>query len=130
MEQSLQTQTDSDKSFRMSQNFDQCIQDCIDCYQHCMSCITHCLSLGGKHSEQSHITLMLECAEICNLSATLMELKGQFSHEHCQVCAKVCEACAASCREIGPDDKMMNECADMCLRCAESCRNMNQEHVA
>ena len=105
-------------------SLEKCIRDCLACYQECLSCIPHCLSLGGKHTDPSHITLMMECAEICNTSATMMQLKGQFAFEHCQLCAKVCEACAQSCSQIDPEDSMMQKCADMCLRCAESCRSM------
>lgn len=106
-------------------NMEQCIRDCIACYQECTSCLAHCLSLGGPHVERKHITLMMECAEMCNMSATLMQLQGQFSYEHCQLCAKVCDACAESCSSIDPDDSMMLRCADTCRKCAESCRSMS-----
>lgn len=107
-----------------SQTLEDCIRDCMKCFEECTSCINHCLSQGGKHVEQRHITLMMECAQICNSSASLMLLKGQFSFEHCQLCAKVCDACAASCSEVDPEDKHMQMCADTCRRCAESCRSM------
>lgn len=105
-------------------SMEQCIADCIACYKECTSCISHCLSQGGKHAEQKHITLMMECAQMCNMSATIMQLKGQFAHEHCQLCAKVCDACEESCRSMGENDSMMQKCADMCRKCADSCRNM------
>ena len=113
-----ETRSQSDNSV------EQCIHDCLSCYQECLSCITHCLSQGGKHTRPEHITLMIECADMCNASARMMLLKGQFSFEHCQLCAKVCDACAESCGEIDPQDSMMQKCADACNRCAESCRNM------
>lgn len=105
-------------------NLEQCIRDCLACYQECMSCIPHCLGEGGKHAEEKHITLMLECAQMCNLSATFMQLRGGFAHELCQLCAKICEACETSCRSVDPNDSMMQKCADMCRSCAVSCRNM------
>jgi hypothetical protein len=105
-------------------NMEQCIRDCIACYQECLSCYSHCLSQGGKHAEPKHITLMLECAKTCQMSADLMLMKSQFAYEHCQMCAKICEACAQSCSSVDPDDSMMQKCADMCRECAESCRSM------
>lgn len=105
-------------------SMDQCIQDCLACYQECLSCIPHCLTQGGKHAETKHITLMMECAEMCNMSASFMQLKGQFAYEHCQLCANVCEACEASCRSVDPNDSMMQRCADACRKCADSCRSM------
>jgi hypothetical protein len=105
-------------------SLDQCIQDCLACYQECTSCLPHCLSLGGKHVEQKHLTLMMECAQMCEMSATIMQLKGDFAYEQCQLCAKVCDACAESCLRIDPKDAIMKRCADMCRRCAQSCRSM------
>jgi hypothetical protein len=118
----MQVQGSTSKSGGIS--MEQCIRDCIACYQECMSCIPHCLEQGGRHVEQRHITLMMECAQMCNMSSTLMQLKGEFAYEHCQVCARVCEACAESCSSIDPNDSMMQKCADACRRCADSCRNM------
>lgn len=120
----MQTTSQSEPSSSRGSSMDQCIQDCLACYQECLSCIPHCLSLGGKHAEKKHITLMLECAQMCNASASMMQLQGEFAFEHCQLCAKVCEACADSCQSIDPDDPMMNKCVETCRRCAESCRNM------
>ena len=118
----MQVQDSASKSGGIS--MDQCIRDCIACYQECLSCIPHCLSLGGKHVEPKHMTLLMECAQICNMSATLMQLKGDFAFEHCQVCARICDACADSCLSIDQHDSMMQNCADSCRRCTESCRNM------
>lgn len=120
----METATQERTELHSGNNLEQCIRDCLECYQECLRCISHCLSQGGKHAEKEHISLMMECAQMCNTSATLMLMKGQFSHEHCQLCAKVCEACEQSCRSLGSDDAMMQECADMCRKCADSCKNM------
>lgn len=106
-------------------NMEECIESCLKCYQSCLSCIPHCLTQGGKHSEADHITLMMECAELCRTSASIMQLKGEFAYELCKVCAQVCDACADSCSSIDPEDSMMQRCAQMCNRCAESCRSMS-----
>jgi hypothetical protein len=121
----METVTQERSKSKSASNIEQCIRDCLECYQTCLSCLSHCLSQGGKHAEQKHITLMMECAQICNMSATLMTLNGQFAHEHCQLCAKVCEACEESCRSMDPEDSMMQECADMCRKCADSCTSMS-----
>lgn len=107
-----------------SQNMEHCIEDCLVCYKECMSCIPYCFSKGGKLVEAKHLTLMLECAETCNMSATVMQLRGMNSFELCQLCARVCDACAESCDSVDPNDLMMQKCADMCRNCAESCRSM------
>ena len=109
-----------------NQYLNQCIEDCLACYQECLGCIPHCLALGGEHAEQKHITLLMECAQICQLSASVMKLKGSFAFEHCQVCAQVCDACAESCNNIDAKDEVMRNCAEMCRQCASSCRNMGK----
>lgn len=118
METSIQTENSSGISM------EKCIRDCTECYQDCISCITHCLSQGGKHAEQSHISTLMECAQFCQMSASLMLLKGKLAFEHCQLCAQACDSCAESCEEIDPNDSMMMKCAQSCRKCAESCRSM------
>lgn len=117
-------QTTIEGQFQSPENLDKCIQSCLACYEECTKCVSHCLAQGGAHAEQKHILLMLECAEMCSSSSSLMLLKGQFSIEHCQLCAQVCDACEASCRGIDADDEMMQKCADTCSECAEACRSM------
>jgi hypothetical protein len=120
----VESSVQSSESKFTGNNMEQCIRDCMACYQECLSTISHCLSQGGKHAEPKHITMMMECAEICKTSADFMLMKGQFAYELCQLCAKVCDACAESCSKVDPNDSMMQKCADLCRRCADSCRNM------
>lgn len=68
----METNLHGNENLQSGNSMDQCIQDCIACYQECLGCIPHCLSQGGMHAEQRHITLMMECAELCNLSANVM----------------------------------------------------------
>lgn len=105
-------------------NMEQCIRDCLACYEECTSCLPHCLAQGGKHAEQKHLILMMECAQMCETSARFMQLKGQFAYEHCQLCAKICDACAESCSKVDLNDSMMQKCAEVCRKCADSCRSM------
>lgn len=99
----------------------ECIENCSQCSATCYSmAINHCLQLGGKHVEQHHFSLMLECAKVCETSACLQRTGSTFSTQFCGLCAQVCEACAASCESVGE----MDECVEVCRRCAESCRKM------
>ena len=108
---------------QMSQEMQECIQNCLNCHSVCLQTIPYCLGMGGKHAEASHIRLMLDCEEICQTSANFM-LRGSDLHGRtCGVCAEVCERCAQDCDQFG-DDPQMKLCADTCRRCAESCRRM------
>lgn len=100
-----------------------CIQECLACYQSCTTAVRHCLGEGGRHAEGRHITLLLDCAASCTVSADFMLRRSQFHREACAVCAKVCYACEQSCLALG-DDATMRECAEACRRCAERCTTM------
>lgn len=101
-----------------------CIQSCGDCANECKEVLfQHCLSKGGAHIEQAHVNLMVDCIQICRMSADFM-LRGSDMHMlSCALCAEICDACAVSCDDIG--DAEMEECAELCRRCAESCREMS-----
>lgn len=102
-----------------------CIEHCQSCHATCVETVAYCLQQGGRHTEASHVRLMLDCAEICQTSANFM-LRGSDLHTRtCGVCAEVCERCAEDCERMG-DDARMKACAEMCRRCAASCRDMSQ----
>nr|WP_297350479.1 four-helix bundle copper-binding protein [uncultured Caldimonas sp.] len=99
----------------------QCIEHCQQCRSVCLSmAMGHCLEEGGAHAEREHIALMLNCAEICNTAAHFMLAGSTLHTEVCAVCAKVCGACAQSCRQLDG----MEPCVEACERCAESCADM------
>jgi hypothetical protein len=97
------------------------IKACLDCHSMCVqTAMNFCLERGGRHVEQGHFRLMLNCAELCQTSANFM-LSGSPLHGRvCAVCAEACDACAKSCEQVGE----MRECVEECRRCAKSCRTM------
>lgn len=101
----------------------ECINNCQTCHATCLNHLsTHCLEMGGAHVAPDHFLLMLDCAQICAVSADFM-LRGSKHHAHiCAECAEICEQCAASREALGD----MQECADACRACAGSCRMMSQ----
>lgn len=101
----------------------QCINECLNCHSICLSTVTHCLQMGGKHAEAKHIQTLLACAEICRTSAAFMLLGTELHTTTCAACAEVCARCAESCEQMG-NDAQMKACAEACRRCAESCRRM------
>lgn len=101
-----------------------CIQACLDCHRICLQTVAHCLQQGGKHAEPAHLRLLMDCAQTCLTSADFMLRGSTFHGRTCGVCAEVCDACAADCERIDPNDAMMKACAEACRRCAESCRKM------
>lgn len=109
----------------MGEQMQSCISACNTCSAVCLETIQHCLKMGGKHAEQSHIRMLMDCAEICQTSANYM-LRGSELHGlTCGVCAEICQRCADDCAQFG-DDQMMQRCADACRLCAQSCKEMAQ----
>ena len=102
----------------------ECIDQCLRCYATCDATVTHCLEMGGKHVERAHLTLMLDCAQLCQTSAQFMLHGSAFHSRTCGLCAEVCRACAESCEAVDPRDDVMRQCADECRRCADSCARM------
>jgi len=107
-----------------SMEMERAINDSLDCYRACSQTISHCLEMGGKHVEPGHIRLLMDCENICALSALYMARGSQFHPEVCGICADICDRCAQSCLEVDPNDSMMQQCADACRTCAQSCRVM------
>ncbi len=107
-----------------TEEMQQCIANCLECHRICMETLKHCLGRGGHHAEPGHITLLIDCAQICATSADFM-LRGSNLHvETCAACAAVCEACADDCASMSHGDQQMDACVEACRRCAESCRQM------
>ena len=100
-----------------------CIDACTSCHQTCTHTVHHCLDKGGKHADSMHITLLLDCAQICATSADFLTRHSVHHQATCRVCAEICEACAKSCDAVS-NEEMMRTCAEECRRCAASCRAM------
>ena len=95
----------------------------VKCAGTCQETLAHCLAMGGRHVEANHIVTMIDCAEICRLSADFMQRGSEHVKKACAACAEVCQHCANHCLTF-PDDRVMRDCAEVCQRCAESCRKM------
>jgi hypothetical protein len=117
-------------TFRSTPQFSQmdalmrrCIEECLSCFSVCEQTLAHCLKQGGKHVEEEHLKLLIDCAESCRMSAALMSRESQFHHRHCAMCAQICKACEESCEEFGAEPQM-KACADACRSCFEACSQM------
>lgn len=99
-----------------------CIDDCNRCAQACYECFKLCLNEQDIASRKVCISLLIECAQMCQMSATHMAMDGQFAKEHCTMCASVCERCAQECGKF--TDPHCSECTEVCTKCAAECKAM------
>lgn len=103
-------------------SMDECIERCIACYRACEQAVGASLELGAD--VEAPVRLLIDCGDICRLSASYM-LRGSDLHpKTCDVCAEVCERCALACAQV--DDELVRACGETCRDCAESCRYMAQ----
>lgn len=100
-----------------------CIDLCNECARTCLETITHCLQKGGKHVQSSHVTMLTDCATLCEASAHLMINESPFQEQLCGLCAEICNHCAKECNSF-QDDSQMKDCAAACKACATACKEM------
>jgi hypothetical protein len=100
----------------------ECIVECDSCHDLCIETITHCLTVGGRHADPAHVTLLMDCAQICQTASDFMLRGSTLNRSACRVCTEVCEACAVSCAHLDGDE--MKACTEACRRCAQACRRM------
>ena len=105
-------------------NMDQCIDNCTECHRVCLETAVYCLTKGGKHAEARHVRLLLDCAQICAVSADFMARRSPYHTHVCAECAEICNACAAFCEAHPDPDGQMKRCAEACRACARSCEQM------
>jgi hypothetical protein len=102
-----------------------CINDCFDCHSTCLETIAYCLHKGGQYADESHICLLQDCAELCQVGGNFMLRGSDFNGQVCELGALICESCADECDRF-EDDLQMKACAETCRRCADSCLQMTR----
>ena len=114
----------SHASHQAGGGMEECIANCTECHRVCLETVRHCLQKGGEHAAPAHITLLLDCAQICQTSADFMIRRSELHTLTCGACAEICARCADECERMAEGDEAMARCAEVCRRCAESCRRM------
>ncbi|HEX5576575.1 MAG TPA: four-helix bundle copper-binding protein [Gemmatimonadales bacterium] len=108
----------------ISTDMQECVDECHHCRKMCLATARHSLELGGKHADPTHVGLLLDCAEICQISENFMLRRSERHQLTCRVCADICRLCAEACERMGRDDELMHQCAEECRKCQQSCERM------
>ena len=114
----------------MAEEMQRCVQLCHDCHATCIQMIDHCLKLGGQYAAPAHIRLLMDCAQMCSITADFMARASSYHDRTCRLCAELCRSCAESCARVAGDDQPVKQCAELCRRCAESCDRMASNKAA
>jgi hypothetical protein len=106
-----------------------CREACAGCAEECNKAFHHCLeeAARGKAKHAEAAQTIIDCAEFCELSASLLSRQSALLAVSCQACAAACARCAAVCAPFDID-LVMKMCVDACQRCEESCRSMIGAH--
>ncbi len=107
----------------MSEEVQNCIQNCTECHDLCEQTLAYCLQMGGQYAETSHLRSLRDCADTCAACAESLASGSEGYQQLNSACAQSCERCAQSCEQFG-NDAELKACAAVCRRCAESCRSM------
>lgn len=99
------------------------IEATTECARICRQCAAACLEEKEISMLRECIRLDRDCAWICDLTAAYLIGNSPFQAQASQLCAEVCDACAAEC-EIHKHMEHCRDCAEACRRCAEVCRSL------
>ena len=107
--------TDHDYNQRLSQ----CVQDCLDCQNIGLETISYCLGMSDTYPVRS----ILDCIEICQVTADLIMRGSKLRDELCKVCIEACEKCELFCNQFDSDFQM-KACGQACRNCVDSCKEI------
>lgn len=106
----------------VTNKYQACIDACAKCAQACYECFKACLNEPDVAPRKNCVSMLIECAKMCEMSVGMMAMDAKYAKDHCNLCATICDDCAKEC-EMFKDDHCQ-ECADVCRMCANECRMM------
>lgn len=91
----------------------------------CAGQCTHCYDACNMEKEKDKLKrcMMLDqdCADICRLTAQLLERNSENADLFLKLCGEVCEKCADECDKHSHLEHC-KKCAEVCRKCAEMCQ--------
>lgn len=97
-----------------------CIKACITCAQACNKCFKACLEKDNINELKEALSILVDCAEICYVTAVYMSKDNTFSEELSRSCAELCEKCASICERY--EDLQCQASVEACRQCAIECK--------
>jgi hypothetical protein len=92
----------------------------IDVLQFCAAQCTHCYDACHLEKEMDMSSCMIndqDCADLCRLTAQVLERNSDNSDIFLKVCLVMCERCATECEKY-PQMEYCKKCADASRKCA------------
>ena len=85
----------------------------------CNICYTACLNEEDVSVMTRCIELNRECADLCQLTASLLIRDSEHINKFLHLCGEICEACAEECEKH--EHEHCQRCAQVCRTSAEMC---------
>lgn len=104
-------------------NVQTCINACIICAKACNKCFKACLEKDNIDEMKEALSILVDCAEICYVTAIYMSKDSTFSEELSLTCAEICEKCASICGHY--DDLPCQASVEACKQCAAACKELS-----
>lgn len=98
----------------------QALHNCADACNHCA---TACLNEKDVQMLTRCIKLDIDCARMCQLTASFVAGDSERAQHLMKECAELCEACANECEKHSKMEHC-RQCAEACHHCAEVCSHM------
>lgn len=107
----------------MSAEMRVCRDACNSCRDACWLTLAHSIERGGAFAEAHHLEVVLDCATICDATASFLTRGSARHRDMCRACARICRDCETSCRGVR-DGTTLRDCAEACRICADACESM------
>ena len=102
------------------------LQELSACAMACNICYQACLNEEDVSMMARCIELDRECADMCQLTASLLARDSENTDTFLKLCADLCDLCAEECKKH--DQEHCKECAHACSKCAVVCRSYQPQN--
>ncbi|HEY4618917.1 MAG TPA: hypothetical protein VIH09_12050 [Flavobacterium sp.] len=102
----------------------------IDVLHFCAAQCTHCYDACHLEKEMDMSSCMMndqDCADLCRLTAQVLERNSDNADIFLKVCMVMCERCATECEKY-PKMEACKKCAEACRECAAMCHEQELAH--
>jgi hypothetical protein len=105
-------------------------QKMIDVLHFCAAQCAHCYDACHLENQKSRSHCMVndqDCADICRLTAQLLERNSENIDIFLKLCQEMSERCAFEC-EKHPQMEHCKKCAEACRKCSAMCKEEQLTH--
>jgi hypothetical protein len=88
-------------------------EQCAACHRSCVRAYAVAVHAGGLRAESPHLQALLDCAELCRLTAEFFLRGSALSEPLAQVCAAAAARCGEDCERF-PATPELVACASAC----------------